>query len=116
MNGMSAICDCTGNKDLEPFPPPFTVKAAQSLDSPHAGVEKLTGCIFGQKAETSALAAALPMLAAIWRVFAFFRDVSRFYGKVEGVTRTSRLFVLVMWATAFLRPRAPCTRRQFGRG
>ena len=51
---MPVNCGCTGNKDLEPFPP-LQRKSAQTLDSSHAGVEKFTGCIFGQKAETSAL-------------------------------------------------------------
>jgi len=59
---MTAICNCTGNKDLEPFLP-FVVKAAQSLDNTHACVEKLAGCIFVQNVETPALAAMLPVLS-----------------------------------------------------
>jgi len=59
---MTAICNCTGNRDLEPFLP-FVVKAAQSLDSTHACVEKLAGCIFVQNVETPALAAMLPVLS-----------------------------------------------------
>jgi len=62
VNCMTAICNCTGNKDLEPFLP-FVVKAAQSLDSTHACVEKLAGCIFVQNVETPALAAMLPVLS-----------------------------------------------------
>jgi len=61
-NCMSAICNCTGNKDLEPFLP-SVVKAAQSIDSTHACVEKLAGCIFVQNVETPALAAMLPVLS-----------------------------------------------------
>merc|ERR1719373_700298 len=61
-NCMTAICNCTGNKDLEPFLP-SVVKAAQSIDSTHACVEKLAGCIFVQNVETPALAAMLPVLS-----------------------------------------------------
>merc|ERR1719230_1289703 len=61
-NCMSAICACTGNKDQEPFLP-YVVKAAQSIDSTHACVEKLAGCIFVQNVETPALAAMLPVLS-----------------------------------------------------
>ena len=56
-----AICECTGNKDLEPFLP-SVVKAAQSIDCTHACVEKLAGCIFAQNVEAPALAATLPVL------------------------------------------------------
>merc|ERR1719204_826491 len=59
---MTAICSCTGNKDLEPFLP-FVVKAAQSLTNTHECVEKLAGCIFVQNVETPALAAMLPVLS-----------------------------------------------------
>jgi len=59
---MTAICNCTGNKDLEPFLP-FVVMAAQSLSHTHACVEKLAGCIFVQNVETPALAATLPVLS-----------------------------------------------------
>jgi len=59
---MTAICACTGNKDLEPFLP-FVVKAAQSLTNTHECVEKLAGCIFVQNVETPALAAMLPVLS-----------------------------------------------------
>merc|ERR1719284_1626090 len=62
VNCMSAICSCTGNKDLEPFLP-FVVKAAQSLTNTHECVEKLAGCIFVQNVETPALAAMLPVLS-----------------------------------------------------
>merc|ERR1719230_1231083 len=61
-NCMSAICNCTGNKDLEPFLP-SVVKAAQSIDNTHACVEKLAGCIFVQNVETPALAVMLPVLS-----------------------------------------------------
>merc|ERR1719343_940856 len=79
-NCMTAICNCTGNKDLEPFLP-FVVKAAQSLDSTHACVEKLAGCIFVQNVETPALAAMLPVLS---------RGLN---DKVEEVQRTCCLIV-----------------------
>jgi len=59
---MSAICNCTGNKDLEPFLP-SVVEAAQSISNTHSCVEKLAGCIFVQNVETSALAATLPVLS-----------------------------------------------------
>jgi len=58
---MTAICSCTGNKDLQPFLP-SVVEAAQSLAFTHGCVEKLAGCIFVQNVETSALAATLPVL------------------------------------------------------
>mmetsp|Transcript_108344 Transcript_108344/g.271560 ORF Transcript_108344/g.271560 Transcript_108344/m.271560 type:complete len:1042 (-) Transcript_108344:291-3416(-) len=77
---MTAICNCTGNKDLEPFLP-FVVKAAQSIDSTHACVEKLAGCIFVQNVETPALAAMLPVLS---------RGLN---DKVEEVKRTCCLIV-----------------------
>merc|ERR1719464_2299243 len=59
---MTAICNCTGNKDLEPFLP-FVVEAAQSITNTHKCVEKLAGCIFVQNVETPALAAMLPVLS-----------------------------------------------------
>merc|ERR1719223_1764106 len=59
---MTAICNCTGNKDLEPFLP-SVVEAAQSISNTHSCVEKLAGCIFVQNVETSALAAMLPVLS-----------------------------------------------------
>merc|ERR1712127_970089 len=62
INCMTAICNCTGNKDLEPFLP-YVVKAAQSLDNTHACVERLAGCIFVQNVEAPALAAMLPVLS-----------------------------------------------------
>merc|ERR1719215_788771 len=77
---MTAICNCTGNKDLEPFLP-FVVKAAQSIDSTHACVEKLAGCIFVQNVEAPALAAMLPVLS---------RGLN---DKVEEVKRTCCLIV-----------------------
>ena len=58
---MKAICDCTGNKDLEPFLP-SVVEAAQSISCTHACVEKLAGCVFVQNVEAPALAATLPVL------------------------------------------------------
>jgi len=58
---MTAICNCTGNRDLEPFLPSI-VLAAQSLDHTHKCVETLAGCIFVQNVETPALAATLPVL------------------------------------------------------
>jgi len=77
---MTAICNCTGNRDLEPFLP-FVVKAAQSIDSTHACVERLAGCIFVQNVETPALAAMLPVLS---------RGLN---DKVEEVKRTCCLIV-----------------------
>mmetsp|Transcript_70157 Transcript_70157/g.146771 ORF Transcript_70157/g.146771 Transcript_70157/m.146771 type:complete len:1044 (+) Transcript_70157:76-3207(+) len=77
---MTAICNCTGNKDLEPFLP-FVVKAAQSIDQTHACVERLAGCIFVQNVETPALAAMLPVLS---------RGLN---DKVEEVKRTCCLIV-----------------------
>eukprot|EP00972_Heterocapsa_arctica_P071361 10542506-Heterocapsa_arctica.AAC.1 len=59
---MTAICNCTGNRDLEPFLP-YVVQAAQSINDTHACVEKLAGCIFVQNVETPALAATLPVLS-----------------------------------------------------
>merc|ERR1719253_1775035 len=59
---MTAICGCTGNKDLEPFLP-AVISAAQSLKHTHACVDKLAGCIFVQNVECPALAATLPVLA-----------------------------------------------------
>jgi len=59
---MTQICNCTGNRDLEPFLP-FVVEAAQSISNTHACVEKLAGCIFVQNVETPALAATLPVLS-----------------------------------------------------
>mmetsp|Transcript_1931 Transcript_1931/g.4905 ORF Transcript_1931/g.4905 Transcript_1931/m.4905 type:complete len:1044 (-) Transcript_1931:196-3327(-) len=77
---MTAICNCTGNRDLEPFLP-FVVKAAQSIDSTHVCVEKLAGCIFVQNVEAPALAAMLPVLS---------RGLN---DKVEEVKRTCCLIV-----------------------
>jgi len=59
---MTAICGCTGNKDLEPFLP-AVVEAAQSINDTHACVKKLAGCIFVQNVETPALASMLPVLS-----------------------------------------------------
>merc|ERR1719446_585536 len=59
---MTAICNCTGNKDLEPFLP-AVVEAAQSISNTHKCVEKLAGCIFVQNVETPALAVMLPVLS-----------------------------------------------------
>jgi len=58
---MTAICSCTGNKDLEPFLP-FVVEAASSITNTHKCVEKLAGCIFVQNVETPALAVMMPVL------------------------------------------------------
>jgi len=58
---MTTICNCTGNKDLEPFLD-AVVDAAQSLKNTHACVEKLAGCIFVQNVEAPALACTLPVL------------------------------------------------------
>ena len=57
---MTAICGCTGNKDVEPFLP-SVVAAAQSISHTHACVEKLAGCIFVQNVQTLALAVMLPV-------------------------------------------------------
>merc|ERR1719277_313213 len=59
---MTAICGCTGNKDLEPFLP-SVIEAAQSITNTHKCVEKLAGCIFVQNVETPALAIMLPVLS-----------------------------------------------------
>jgi elongation factor 3 len=59
---MTAICGCTGNKDLEPFLP-SVVAAAKSIDDTHACVKKLAGCIFVQNVQTPALASMLPVLS-----------------------------------------------------
>uniref|UniRef100_A0A7S1B0T2 ABC transporter domain-containing protein n=1 Tax=Noctiluca scintillans TaxID=2966 RepID=A0A7S1B0T2_NOCSC len=77
---MTAICNCTGNKDLEPFLP-FVVKAAQTITNTHECVEKLAGCIFVQNVESPALAAMLPVLS---------RGLN---DKVEEVKRTCCLIV-----------------------
>jgi len=61
VDSMTAICACTGNRDLEPFLPSI-IMAAQSLDHTHKCVETLAGCIFVQNVETPALAATLPVL------------------------------------------------------
>merc|ERR1719456_2120343 len=58
---MTAICACTGNKDVEPFLV-SVVAAAESITNTHACVEKLAGCIFVQNVETPALAVMLPVL------------------------------------------------------
>mmetsp|Transcript_5911 Transcript_5911/g.13184 ORF Transcript_5911/g.13184 Transcript_5911/m.13184 type:complete len:1046 (+) Transcript_5911:91-3228(+) len=59
---MTAICGCTGNKDLEPFLP-YVVEAAQSITNTHNCVERLAGCVFVQNVETRALAVMLPVLS-----------------------------------------------------
>jgi len=59
---MTAICGCTGNKDLEPFIP-AVVQAAQSINDTHACVKALAGCIFVQNVQTPALASMLPVLS-----------------------------------------------------
>jgi elongation factor 3 len=59
---MTAICGCTGNRDLEPFLP-AVVEAASSILHTHKCVEKLAGCIFVQNVETPALAVMLPVLS-----------------------------------------------------
>jgi len=59
---MTAICNCTGNRDLEPFLP-SVVEAASSMSNTHSCVEKLAGCIFVQNVETPALAVTLPVLS-----------------------------------------------------
>merc|ERR1719277_1426485 len=59
---MTAICGCTGNKDLEPFLP-SVIEAASSISNTHKCVEKLAGCVFVQNVETPALAVMLPVLS-----------------------------------------------------
>jgi len=59
---MTAICNCTGNRDLEPFLP-SVIEAASSIQNTHSCVDKLAGCIFVQNVEAPALAATLPVLA-----------------------------------------------------
>eukprot|EP00408_Alexandrium_pacificum_P024630 CAMPEP_0171187354 /NCGR_PEP_ID=MMETSP0790-20130122/17278_1 /TAXON_ID=2925 /ORGANISM="Alexandrium catenella, Strain OF101" /LENGTH=353 /DNA_ID=CAMNT_0011652413 /DNA_START=50 /DNA_END=1108 /DNA_ORIENTATION=+ len=58
---MTAICACTGNKDLDPFLD-AVVEAAQSIDKTHRCVERLAGCVFVQNVETPALAIMMPVL------------------------------------------------------
>eukprot|EP00418_Pyrodinium_bahamense_P026713 CAMPEP_0179135494 /NCGR_PEP_ID=MMETSP0796-20121207/64515_1 /TAXON_ID=73915 /ORGANISM="Pyrodinium bahamense, Strain pbaha01" /LENGTH=421 /DNA_ID=CAMNT_0020834519 /DNA_START=55 /DNA_END=1316 /DNA_ORIENTATION=- len=58
---MTAICACTGNKDLDPFLD-AVVEAAQSIDKTHKCVERLAGCVFVQNVETPALAIMMPVL------------------------------------------------------
>jgi len=62
VNCMSAICNCTGNKDLQPFLP-SVVTAAKSINDTHACVKALAGCIFVQNVQTPALACMLPVLS-----------------------------------------------------
>merc|ERR1719169_247599 len=59
---MTAICNSTGNKDLEPFLS-AVVEAASSITNTHKCVERLAGCIFVQNVETPALAAMIPVLS-----------------------------------------------------
>merc|ERR1712178_35866 len=59
---MTAIANCTGNKDLEPFLP-AVIEAAQSITNTHKCVETLAGCVFVQNVETPALAVMLPVLS-----------------------------------------------------
>ena len=61
INCMTAICACTGNKDLNPFID-AVVDAAQSIDKTHKCVERLAGCVFVQNVETPTLAIMLPVL------------------------------------------------------
>jgi elongation factor 3 len=58
---MKEICQCTGNKDLEPFLP-AVIDAASSLANTHKCVDALAGCVFVQNVETQALAVMLPVL------------------------------------------------------
>merc|ERR1711937_721001 len=58
---MTAICACTGNKDLDPFLD-AVVEASQSIDKTHKCVERLAGCVFVQNVETPALAIMMPVL------------------------------------------------------
>merc|ERR1719399_1714634 len=62
VNCMSAICNCTGNEDLQPFLP-SVVTAAKSINDTHACVKALAGCIFVQNVQTPALACMLPVLS-----------------------------------------------------
>merc|ERR1719311_667463 len=59
---MTAISQCTGNKDLEPFLP-AVVEAASSISNTHKCVDRLAGCVFVQNVETPALAVMLPVLS-----------------------------------------------------
>merc|ERR1719265_1298767 len=61
---MTAICDCTGNKDLQPFLPSVVI-AAKSITETHACVKALAGCIFVQNVQTPALACMLPVLSRV---------------------------------------------------
>jgi len=58
---MTAICGCTGNKDIEPFIP-VVIKANQDIKSVPECVESLAGCIFVQNVEGPVLAVTVPVL------------------------------------------------------
>jgi elongation factor 3 len=60
---MTAVCACSGNKDLEPFLP-TVVKTFESLKNVGPSVEELAGCIFVQNVEGPALSVIIPVL---WR-------------------------------------------------
>merc|ERR1719389_1147604 len=58
---MTAIAQCSGNKDLEKFAPTI-VKAQEAAKNVPDCVEELAGCIFVQNVEAPALAFLTPVL------------------------------------------------------
>merc|ERR1719440_2554587 len=58
---MTAIAQCSGNKDLEKFGATI-VKALESVKNVPDCVEELAGCIFVQNVEAPALAVMIPVL------------------------------------------------------
>lgn len=61
IKAMETVCDCTGNKDLEPFVP-FVIEAVKDLKKADKCVEKLASCVFVQNVEAPALAVTIPVL------------------------------------------------------
>merc|ERR1719463_521016 len=60
-DAMTAIAQCSGNKDLEKFTPTI-VKAQVAAKNVPDCVEELAGCIFVQNVEAPALAVLTPVL------------------------------------------------------
>lgn len=58
---MAAICQCSGNSDVEPFIP-YVLEAAIDLKKAEQCVEKLASCIFVQNVEAPVLALTTPVL------------------------------------------------------
>ena len=59
---MTAICNCTRNKDLEPLLP-FVVEVGQTPTNTNERVEKLAVCIFCADRGVTCLRAMLPILS-----------------------------------------------------